>query len=164
MDKIKVISLNRFFNSPAVKFEETQATIGIAVDKATSTVSVKTIKFTGVKEQDVILEKLADRLACVKVLETCFASGPKKCLIPFYKELWTRYLKTLVNNSDEYRWSTKLFTDRPMLQWPYFMLESAVNLPDATEEELKAVLEPSLSIVQYCLASTLEDIASYIKS
>lgn len=152
MDKIKVISLNRFFNSAKVFFEESKVLI-----------NGKEIKFTGVKETDAVLEKLADRIACVSVLEASFASGPKKCLIPFYKELWTRYLKTLVTNADEYRWSTKLFADRPMLQWPYFMLESAVNLPDASEADLKAVLDPSLSIVQFCLASSIEDLNSYLK-
>jgi hypothetical protein len=151
MDKIKAICLTKFFNNSSVIFEEKQAVI-----------FKQTITYTGVKEDDALLERLADRLACITTLGECLIT-PKKCLIPFYKELWTRYLKTLVNNSDESRWSSKLFADRPMLQWPYFLFESGINLLDGTEEELKEVLSTSLEIMKYCSDSCSKDIADLFK-
>lgn len=151
MDKIKALSLTKFFNHSEVVFNEADAVI-----------FKQTIKYTGIKEDDALLERLADRLACLFVLRECLQI-PKKCLIPFYKELWTRYLKTLVNNSDEYRWSAKLFNERPMLQWPYFMLESGVTFPDITEAELQDVLEPTISIIKYCSESAMNDIISLFK-
>ena len=142
MDKNKAEYYNRFFNNPDVAFSETEAVI----------YGKKVGYSTGDPEVDGKLLKLAERLACLQTLQAAILAGPKKALIPFYKELWTRFLKTLVASSDEYRWSTKLFADRPLLQWPYFMLESASNLEGASAEELKCVIDPAMSVIEYCIS------------
>ncbi len=139
----RVDSLNMFFDSPSIKFSASSCEInGKSVDFSDPELGEKLFKFS-------------DRLACLVKLDEEFGSskepGIKMASVPYYSELWTRFLRTLVNDADQYRWTVKLFNDRPSLQVPYFLFESLKNDPEVSESSVGPMLERAKAVVKYCI-------------
>lgn len=140
LTKASAASLTAFYANPKVTFFETSADVfGKKIDFSADDTGTQLLSH-------------CERLACLNVLSDELSGSPKQCMIPYYKELWTRYLRTLVKDADSYRWTTKLFTDFPSLQYPYFLFESALASPFESKEKLEPILAKALETVKYWLA------------
>ena len=66
----------------------------------------------------------AKRIGALLAMKKWFLDGYPNSEADYVKEVWTTYLRTMVEDSDSYKWTTKLFDVFPSLQFPYWLIAS----------------------------------------